>query len=194
MFLLLGTNQYVLKLFRAAADPADPVYFDRAGVQFKPNYGDADRYVAGHLQRGDVVVSRAPHVFLFTTGRKPDYCFDPRLTMRLLFDGGQKPPSYIDKWLGVKQIRSLSELTDIQARSHHVWIISDTLHDFRPLPFSQDVNNYLIANGQLVYESAAQRVFLLNGVAPRDVLRPEGVLPPSAPGRDGPLVMREEAR
>jgi hypothetical protein len=163
--LLLGTNQYVLKLFRASADPADPAYFDRAGVQFKPNYGDADRYVAGHLGAGDVVVTRAPHVFLFVTGRKPDYCFDPRMTMRLLFDGGQTPPTYIDKWLGVTQIRSLAELKDIQARAHHLWIISDTLHDFRPLPFSQDVNNYLTANAQLVYEAAAQRVFLLNGVS-----------------------------
>jgi hypothetical protein len=164
-FLVLGTNQYVLRLFRASSDPADPVYFDRVGVQFKPNYGDADRYVASHRWPDDVVISRAPHVYLFATGRKPDYCFDPRLTMRLLFDGGQNTPGYIDKWLGVPQIRSLFELKDVQARAHRVWIISDTLHDFRPLPFTQDVNNYLTANGELVYESAAQRVFLLSGVA-----------------------------
>lgn len=164
VFLVLGTNQYILKLFRASADPAEPAYFDRTGVQFKPNYGDADRYVAKHLQPGDVVVTRAPHLFLFVTGRRPDYCFDPRLTMRLLFDGGEHPPTYIDKWLGVPQLRGLSELQDVQARSRHLWIITDMLHDFRPIPFSQDVNNYLVANAELVYEAAAQRVFLLNGV------------------------------
>ncbi len=193
VFLVLGTNQYVLKLFRASADPADPAYFDRIGVQFKPNYGDADRYVAGHLRRGDVVVTRAPHVFLFVTGKKPDYCFDPRLTMRLLFDGGQTPPSYIDKWLGVRQLRSLAELQDVQARSRHVWIISDTLHDFRPLPFSQDVNNYLTANAQLVYEAAAQRVFLLNGVTSEGEVVPVGLGTHGGFGKDRASDMRIEA-
>jgi hypothetical protein len=166
VLLLAGaTNQYVLKLFRIASDPTNPVYFDRMGVRFKANYADADRYVASHLMAGDVVVTRAPHVFLFTTGRRPDYCFDPRLTMRVFYDGGQTPPGYIDKWLGVRQLRTLEELKDVQAHSHRVWIIADMTHSLDEA-YTQEVNNYLMKNGSFAYESAAQRVILLSGVAP----------------------------
>jgi Dolichyl-phosphate-mannose-protein mannosyltransferase len=163
VLLVLGTNEYVLKLFGAAPDPATPVYFDRLGMQFKADYGDADSYVVSHLKPGDVVVTRTPHVFMFITGKKADYSFDPRLQIRLLYDGGQNPPQYIDKWVGTKQIRSLTELQDIQARAHRVWLISDMQPDLRLL-YTQDVTNYLLSNGKHVYESTGQDVIVLNGV------------------------------
>ncbi|HVN27242.1 MAG TPA: hypothetical protein VMT64_02080, partial [Candidatus Binataceae bacterium] len=165
LVMLLGaTNQYALKLFRIAPDPANPAYFDRMGVQFKANYGDADRYVVSHLQEGDAVLTRAPHVYYFVTGRKPDYCFDPRLLMRVFYDGGLSPPGYIDKWLGVRQLRSLAELKDVQARSRRVWIIADMTHSAgETYNFTEDVNAYLLNNGVFAYESEAQKVVLLNG-------------------------------
>jgi hypothetical protein len=162
LLMILGTNQYALKLFRAAPDPANPVYYDRLGVRFKSNYADADRYVADHLEPGDIVLTRAPHVYLFATGKLADYSFDPRLLERLLYDGGQNPPGYIDKWMGIREIRSLPELEDVQGRAHRVWIIADAVLD-NQLQYTRDVANYLTTNAELAYVTTEERVFLLPG-------------------------------
>jgi 4-amino-4-deoxy-L-arabinose transferase-like glycosyltransferase len=160
ILIVLSANGYVLKLFRIAPDPTNPVWFGRIGVPFKANYADCDRYVARNLQPGDAVVTRAPHVFFFTTGRLPDYSINPWMVFRMFYDGGLQSPGYIDKWSGVKVIRSLSELRDLQTRAARVWVISDL-----PQPYPADVITYLQLEGRPEYESTRQEVILLNGVA-----------------------------
>jgi hypothetical protein len=167
LVMILGSNQYVLKLFRAAPDPAKPVYFDRLGVRFKADYADADRYVANHLEPGDVVITRAPHVYQFVTGRVADYSLDPRVLDRLLYDGGQNPPGYIDKWIGTRIIRGVDELADVRSRHRRVWFIADAVLDSN-LQYSNDMENYLQQNATVVYEATDQRVFLLNGIGATD--------------------------
>ena len=158
--VVLGSNQYVLKLFRMAPDPSDPVWFDRIGVPFKADYDSSDKFVAGQLRDGDVVVTRAPHVFWLVTGRMPEYSINPLMVFRMFYDGGAEPPGYIDKWLGVRVIRSLDELKDARARARRVWVISDT-----PMPYSSDVITYLRIQGRLVFESTRQQVMLLEGAS-----------------------------
>ena len=69
-------------------------------------------------------------------------------------------PGYIDKWSGVRVIRSLDELRNLQARAARVWVISDT-----PQPYTVDVITYLRLEGRPVYESTRQQVILLDGIA-----------------------------
>ena len=158
IMLIAASNQYGLNLFRTAPDPTMPVWYDRIHVAFKADYLGANKYVADHMEPGDVVIASMPHCYYLDTGRWPDYSINTRLEFRMYYDGGAVPATYIDKWLGVKVIHNLDELVDIHTHGGRLWIIQSV-----PNPNSFEVLKYLQANGRVVYESNQQQVYLLDG-------------------------------
>src|SRR5579883_185240 len=161
VILVLASNQKVMRLYRLAPDPEIPVWYDRVNVPYKTNYHDPNMYVLNHMLPGDIVVSMNPHMFFFDSGGtiRPDYCLNSLLALRMFYDGGIKPITLIDKWLGSPQLRNLGEMQDVTARAGRVWIIGTSLHDHSPA-----VSNFISRNGRLVFESVKEQVWLINSV------------------------------
>jgi hypothetical protein len=161
MLVVMSSNAYLLKVYRLAADETTPPLFERVGVAFKPNYRDADLYVARHLKPGDVVITREPHVFAYYAKRSADYSTDTLLNSRLVYDAGEGRPEYIDKWYGVPSLRSVRELLDLQSRHGRSWIIKSKdcrfEFDFLSRAFFSDW-------GRSVFETSCEEVVLLTGV------------------------------
>lgn len=161
VIVILSANPFALKLYRMTLDSSNPAYFNRLGVAFKPDYRGADIYVATHWSRGDLVITMVPHVYLFDTGRWPDYSINTMLSQRITYDGGAGHPMYIDKWLGVENVRSLNEIEALNARYKRIWFIQRTEQTSAP-----DVKTFLAEKGKVVYEGVLQEVILLPGTAP----------------------------
>lgn len=121
--LVLAANPFVSNLYRLSSDPANPAYFGRLGVQFKPDYRDVHEYVARMVNPGDTTVSRQAHVFAFFTHKPPDYSPDAVFNARMYYDGGFAIPRYIDKSWGVTSLRSLREIEDLRADHSRVWLV-----------------------------------------------------------------------
>lgn len=159
--LVLSSNQIVMKLFRLAPNPQIPVWYDRIGIPYKTNYHDPNMYIMNHVQPGDIIISMNPHMFFYDTGgiRQPDYCLNSLMALRMIYDGGQKPITYIDKWLGAPQLRSLAELQDVTNHAGRVWVVGTSLHDHSPA-----VARFISQNGRMVFESVKEQVWLMNAV------------------------------
>ena len=160
LFVLAG-NPFVAKLYRLAADPTDPPYFGRIGVQFKPDYRSADLYVAQHMKPGDAVITRQPHVFAYYTKRSADYAWDTLLNFRTFYDGGQGTPHYIDRWDGVPVMRTLQELMDLRASHSRLWLIIASKSVERELDFDDTL--FIRTRGQVVFETNLEEVVLFSG-------------------------------
>jgi hypothetical protein len=160
LLFIMSANGYVTKLFRMAPDPAAPVWFDRIGVPFMSDYQSADEFVAHHMKPGDVVVTSAPHVFRFVTGFKPDYSLNADMLFRMVYDEGPNGNGYIDKWMGVPVLRDVRDIEAVQTHASRVWLLSDT-----DRAQSVEVRNYIQNHGLRVYESTAQQVDVLPGLA-----------------------------
>jgi Dolichyl-phosphate-mannose-protein mannosyltransferase len=159
----LSSNPYLLKPYRLASDPTEPFYFERVGVQFKPNYRDADQYVARHFQRGDVIMTREPHVFEFYTGIRPKFSTDTLWNSRTFYDGRRDPPRYIDKWYGLPSLMSFQEILDTRMRSPTIWIIKST---GCRREFDFQGRSYLKLWGRTEFETTCEEVVSLRGVSP----------------------------
>jgi hypothetical protein len=159
--VLLSANPYILKLYRFGSDGSTPGYFERSGVEFKAAYRDADLYVARNLRKGDVIVTREPHVFAFYTGIDPAYSMNTLWNSRVFYDGGDAGRRYIDKWYGLVSLMSLRELLAVRAAHHRVWIIRSAgcrrEFDYNDLSF---LNKW----ARTEFETACEEVMLLNGV------------------------------
>jgi hypothetical protein len=159
----LSANAYVLKAYRLGFDPSSPAWFERMGIAFKPNYRDADLYVASHAQPGDAVITRQPHVFAFYTGRSADYSTDMLANRRVFYDGGAKPPRYIDRWWGLPTLRGVEELLDVTSAHQRIWIL---MSNRRMVEYDPETYMFLLRWGRVVFQTSHQQVVLLTGVAP----------------------------
>ncbi len=180
---VLAANPFVLKLYRLCADPDNPAYFARPGVQFKPDYRAVHTYVARELNPDDAVVSRQAHVFAFYAKRPPDYSPDAVLNARMYYDGGLGTPHYIDKSWGVPSLRSLKEIQDIRSNHAKVWLVvakgcrpDALLPDARSpdtpvssgsspmMDFDSEDLSYLETVGKVVRVANCQEIIVLPGV------------------------------
>lgn len=156
----LSANPYVMKLYRLAWTPAAPAENSRLGAHYMPDYRSVDLFVARNLQAGDGVACPSPHVFLYDTGRAPDYSLDTMLIVRRTYDGGQPTPHYIDRSLGVKLITTLGELDRARMSHRKLWVIQRNANVELPA-----VTSYLRAHGRVAYESDEQSVVELDGLS-----------------------------
>jgi hypothetical protein len=156
----LSANPYLMKLYRLAWTPAAPAENSRLGAHYMPDYRSVDLFVARHLQAGDGVACPSPHVFLYDTGRAPDYSLDTMLIVRRTYDGGQPSPHYIDRSLGVKLITTLGELDRARMSHRKLWVIQRNANVELPA-----VTAYLRTHGRVAYESDEQSVVELDGLS-----------------------------
>jgi hypothetical protein len=177
--LLLSTNAYVLKDYRLGARPLSPPLFERATVAYKPNYRDADRYIAEHLSPGDVVISRQPHVYTFYTGRSADYSSDLLYTSRIYYDGGSNPPRYIDKAKGLPVLLSIDELGAIPFCHQRLWVLMSNhgMREYDRLTYAA-----LMKWGRVVLETSHQQVVLIDGIGRRMIGRQKDAGASDGPG------------
>jgi dolichyl-phosphate-mannose-protein mannosyltransferase len=158
--LILCTNPFMLKLYRLSWDGSTLHYFCRLGPVFKPDYRGSAEYVSQHATAGDVIISDGPgaHVFFFYTGRWPSATMDSMLAHRIIYDGGRGTPYYADKF-GLPMIKNLDQLVLATAGTHRVWVMTHG-ND------SPEVVSFTRHRGRFVFESAGQRVFVMQGAGP----------------------------
>jgi hypothetical protein len=164
--LILGTNPFLLKLYRLAADPSSLHYFSRLGAAFKYDYHSSYDYVDRHAAPGDVIISDGPgaHIFFFYNGYWPSATMDSLLSNRIIYDVGYGTPIYTDK-LGLPMVRNLNQLMLATAQGRSVWVMTHGGD-------SPEVLAFIHKRGRYVFESGGQRVWELKGTAPA---------PPTAP-------------
>jgi hypothetical protein len=160
VMLILGTNPFILKLYRLSLDPSSLHYFARLGAEFKFDYHSSDDYVAGHAAPGDIIISDGPgaHVFFFYNGYWPSASMDSLLNNRITYDGGRGTPAYTDK-LGLPMIRDLAQLVLATAQGRRVWVMTHGADSPEVISFTQ-------GRGRYVFESGGERVFEMTGAGP----------------------------
>ncbi len=158
--IALSANPFVMKLYRLSWMPGQPAENSRLGAHYMPDYRSVDLFVARNLQAGDGVACPSPHVFLYDTGRVPDYSLDTMMSVRRTYDGGQPSPHYIDRSLGVKLITTLGELDRARMSHRKLWVIQRNANVELPA-----VTSYLRAHGRVAYESDEQSVVELDGLS-----------------------------
>jgi hypothetical protein len=158
--LILGSNPFVLKLYRLSTNPKGQTYFCRLGANFKPDYRAAFLYVARHAAPGDAVVSDGPacHVYRFYASEWPDFTMDTRLISRNTYDGGIGAPRYRDRF-GLPMIRNLQDLVLTNSQSGRVWVVGQG-ND------APKVRAFTSIKGRNAFETAAQKVVVFTGVPP----------------------------
>jgi hypothetical protein len=161
VMLILGTNPFMLKLYRLSLDdPSALHYFCRLGAGFKFDYHSSDDYVARHAAPDDIIISDGPgaHVFFFYNGYWPNFSMDSLLSNRIIYDGGRRTPSYTDK-VGMPLIRDLDQLVVATAQGRRVWVMTHGGD-------SPEVHTFTQRRGRYVFESGGQRVFMMSGAGP----------------------------
>ncbi len=160
VWLLLATNEFAVEAYRLSPDAENPALFARVGY-YKTDHRGATQYVEAHRQPGDAVVAFMPHMYEFYANRTPEYSINTFLNEKMMYDGGQKSPVFIDKFRGLPLIRSLEELKEVQSKYKRLWIMVPIRDD--NVALSPDVLSYLTRQAKVAYESYREQVVELDG-------------------------------